>query len=51
MTIKKCQSISKSTNKQCENNALKGANYCWVHFPKKESFEFFLAGIIMMETE
>lgn len=43
----KCQSISKTSQKQCENNALKGCAYCWIHYPKKESIEFFVAGIIL----
>lgn len=47
MNNKKCQSISKTTQKQCENNALKGCAYCWVHYPKKESVQYFVLGIFL----
>lgn len=47
MKSTKCQSISKSSQKQCENSALKGCAYCWIHYPKKQSVEFFVAGIIL----
>lgn len=47
MKKQKCQAISKSTQNQCENNALKDCNYCWVHYPKKESIEFFIFGLLL----
>jgi len=30
-----CRAISRSTEKQCSNKALRGTEYCWVHYPKR----------------
>lgn len=46
-TKKKCQAIAKSTQKQCENKSLIGADYCWMHYPKKSPLIFLLIGAIL----
>ncbi|MCK5493541.1 MAG: hypothetical protein KAJ14_10565 [Candidatus Omnitrophica bacterium] len=43
----KCQSIAKSTQKQCERTPLSDSSYCWLHYPKKETIEFFILGILL----
>ena len=43
----KCQSISKKTQKQCGNTALRGSAYCWIHHPRRQSVQFFVLGIIL----
>lgn len=42
-----CQSIAKSTQKQCEKPPLSGTQYCWLHHPKKEIIVFFILGIFL----
>jgi hypothetical protein len=42
-----CQAIAKSTQKQCEKTPLSGVEYCWLHYPKKETIEFFILGVLL----
>jgi len=42
-----CQSIAKTTQKQCEKPPLSDSSYCWLHYPKKETIEFFILGVFL----
>ena len=42
-----CRSIAKSTQKQCERPPLSGTQYCWLHYPKRETIVFFVLGIFL----
>ena len=43
----KCQGFAKTTQQQCQNNALLGTNYCWVHYPKKSPILFLFIGALL----
>ena len=36
--INRCKAFVTATNTQCKNRAIRGTNYCWVHYPKKQLF-------------
>ena len=40
----KCQAFAKTKEQQCQNKALLGTNYCWIHYPKKSPFLFLFIG-------
>lgn len=42
-----CQAIAKKTNQQCGKTSLSGVAYCWLHYPKKQTIEFFILGILL----
>ena len=47
MKKRRCKAIAKSTQRQCEKSPLSGTEFCWLHYPKKETVEFFILGILL----
>ncbi len=42
-----CQAIAKSTQKQCTKKAMWGTSYCWLHYPRRESFIILFIGAVL----